>query len=137
LRPVAFVVVPIFAFANAGVSFEGLGLDTLMAPVTLGVASGLVLGKFFGVFGAVWIIVRTGVADLPAGASWMQMLGVAILCGIGFTMSLFISLLALDSAFMQTEAKFGILAGSLMAGILGYLVLRLAQTRQSSKLTDA
>lgn len=137
LRPVAFVIVPIFAFANAGVSFEGFGVDAMLAPVTMGVASGLALGKLVGVFGAVWIMVRAGVADLPVGASWPQMLGVAILCGIGFTMSLFISLLAFDSVSLQTEAKFGILAGSLIAGILGYLVLRLAEPTQGREATDA
>ena len=132
LRPVAFVIVPIFAFANAGVSFAGFGVQAMLAPVTLGVAAGLALGKLVGVFGAVTILVRTGLADLPAGASWTQMLGVSILCGIGFTMSLFISLLAFADPLLQTEAKFGILAGSLLAGVTGYLILRLAAPKPSS-----
>jgi NhaA family Na+:H+ antiporter len=136
LRPVAFVIVPIFAFANAGISFEGFGLEAMLAPVTLGVASGLALGKLVGVFGAALIVVRSGLADLPAGASWTQMLGVSILCGIGFTMSLFISLLAFDDALLQTEAKFGILAGSLLAGITGYLILRMARGQDRDVVGD-
>lgn len=126
LRPVAFGIVPIFAFANAGVSFAGFGLDALTSPVTLGVAAGLAIGKLAGIFGMVWLLVRLGLAKLPEGASWMQMLGTSCLCGIGFTMSLFIALLAFDSALLQTEAKFGILAGSALAGGLGYLLLRLS-----------
>ena len=132
LRPVAFVIVPVFAFANAGVSFAGFGVQALLAPVTLGVALGLALGKLVGVFGAVVVLVRGGLADLPAGASWTQMLGVSILCGIGFTMSLFISLLAFADPLLQTEAKFGILAGSLLAGVTGYLILRSAAPNASA-----
>lgn len=126
LRPVAFLIVPVFAFANAGVSFAGFGLDAMLAPVTLGVAGGLAIGKLVGIFGSVWLLVRTGLADLPAGASWTQMVGTSLLCGIGFTMSLFISLLAFEDVSQQTEAKFGILIGSLVAGLLGYAVLRSA-----------
>jgi NhaA family Na+:H+ antiporter len=137
LRPVAFVIVPIFAFSNAGVSFAGFGLEAMLAPVTLGVASGLALGKLVGVFGAVLILVRSGLADLPAGSTWTQMMGVSILCGIGFTMSLFISLLAFDEALLQTEAKFGILAGSLLAGITGYLILRVARRHDHAKVEIA
>lgn len=124
LRPVAFLIVPIFAFANAGVSFAGFGLDAMFAPVTLGVAGGLAVGKLVGIFGSVWILVRLGLADLPLGANWAQMVGTSLLCGIGFTMSLFISLLAFDDVSLQTEAKFGIIFGSLAAGLLGYTILR-------------
>ena len=125
--PVSFIIIPIFGFANAGVSFAGLGMDALLAPVTLGVAVGLSLGKLVGIFGAVAILVKLDWADLPVGASWMQMLGTTLLCGIGFTMSLFISLLAFSEPLLQDEAKIGILAGSLISGILGYTVLRLAK----------
>jgi NhaA family Na+:H+ antiporter len=125
--PVAFLVVPIFGFANAGVSFEGVTLATFAAPLTLGIAAGLVLGKVVGVFGITVLLVRLNAADLPAGASWGQVFGVSLLCGIGFTMSLFISLLAFDSIALQDQAKLGILAGSLVAGLGGYAVLRLSR----------
>ncbi|MCJ8139251.1 Na+/H+ antiporter NhaA [Falsirhodobacter halotolerans] len=125
-RPVAFLIVPVFGFANAGVSFVGLGPETLVAPVTLGVALGLALGKVIGIFGSVLVLVKTGVVRLPSGATWMQMVGTSLLCGIGFTMSLFISLLAFGDPVLQDEAKIGILLGSLVAGTIGYLVLRAA-----------
>lgn len=130
---VPFVVVPIFGFANAGVSFFGMGLQTLVEPLTLGVAGGLVLGKLIGVFGSVAIAVRLGAAELPAQASWPQMFGVALLCGIGFTMSLFIGLLAFaGNAALQDEVKLGILVGSFIAGSLGASVL-LSSSRKSSQ----
>lgn len=126
-KPVAFLVVPIFGFANAGVSFAGVTPAVLAEPVTLGVAAGLVLGKLIGVFGSVVLMVRTGLADLPAGASWAQVLGVSLLCGIGFTMSLFIGLLAFDDPALQDRVKFGILIGSMIAGVAGYVTLRIAR----------
>ena len=122
-----FLVIPIFGFANAGVSFEGLTGDDLASGLTLGVALGLLVGKLVGVFGSAWLTIRLGLADAPAGASTLQLFGVALLCGIGFTMSLFIGLLAFaDTPLLQEEVKVGILAGSLTAGLLGWLVLRLA-----------
>jgi len=127
IKPVSFVIVPIFGFANAGVSFSGLGMEALFAPVTLGVAAGLAIGKLVGIFGAVLLLVKSGIVDLPAGASWPQMLGTTLLCGIGFTMSLFISLLAFDDVLLQNEAKIGILIGSLIAGLAGFTVLRFAK----------
>ena len=121
---VPFFVVPIFGFANAGVSFDGMSVGTLVAPLTLGVAGGLVVGKFVGVFGSVALMVRLGFAHLPAQASWGQMFGVALLCGIGFTMSLFIGLLAFaGNSALQDEVKLGILAGSAIAALLGAAVL--------------
>ena len=131
--PVAFLIVPIFGFANAGVSFAGVTPAVLAEPLSLGVAGGLVLGKLIGVFGSVLLMVRTGLADLPAAASWTQMLGVALLCGIGFTMSLFIGLLAFSDPALQDRVKFGILAGSLVAGLSGYLVLRRTLNHRPSK----
>ena len=123
-RPVAFVIVPIFGFANAGVSFAGAGMETVLAPLTLGVGFGLLLGKVIGVMGAVGLMVGLRVAPMPMGARWQHMLGTALLCGIGFTMSLFIGLLAFaDSPLLQSEVKFGIIGGSALAGILGCLVL--------------
>lgn len=124
-KPVAFLIIPIFGFANAGVSFAGVTPAVLVEPLTLGVAAGLVLGKLIRVFGIVALLVRLGIADLPAAASWGQTLGVALLCGIGFTMSLFIGLLAFEDPAMQDRVKFGILAGSLIAGLSGYIILRL------------
>lgn len=125
---VAFLVIPIFGFANAGVSFAGLGLSTLAAPVPIGIMLGLFLGKQIGVFGFSWLAIRTGFADLPARASWAQFYGIALLCGIGFTMSLFIGLLAFpDSEALQSQTKIGVIAGSLLSGVSGWLLLRLAK----------
>jgi NhaA family Na+:H+ antiporter len=123
-KPVAFVIVPLFGFANAGVSFAGAGMDTVLAPLTLGVGFGLLLGKVIGVLGAVGLMVGLRLAPMPMGARWQHMFGTALLCGIGFTMSLFIGLLAFaESPLLQAEVKFGIIGGSAMAGILGWLVL--------------
>ncbi len=125
--PITFVVIPIFGFANAGVSFSGLTADALLDHLTLGVALGLVLGKLVGVFGSAWLAIRLGWADVPMGAGQLQLLGVSLLCGIGFTMSLFIGLLAFaDDQRLQDEVKIGILAGSLVSGLLGWTVLRFA-----------
>ncbi|WP_176056567.1 Na+/H+ antiporter NhaA [Brucella intermedia] len=130
-KPVAFFVVPVFGFANAGVSFNGVSLDTLAQPITLGVGLGLLLGKLVGIFGTVFLLVKARLADLPAMASWTQTLGTSLLCGIGFTMSLFIGLLAFDDPALQDEVKFGILGGSVLAGLSGYLVLRFSKRRKA------
>ena len=128
---VPFIVLPIFGFANAGVSLWEVGADALTDPLTLGVGLGLVVGKLIGVFGSCAIVIRLGFADLPTDASWTQLLGTALLCGIGFTMSLFIGLLAFaDQPLLQEEVKLGILCGSAIAGVLGSLVL-LAAARRS------
>lgn len=137
LKPVSFIVVPIFGFANAGVSFAGLSPAAMLEPVTLGVAAGLVLGKLVGVFCAVWVLVRTGLADLPLGANWTQVFGTALLCGIGFTMSLFISLLAFDDVSAQDQAKIGILLGSLLSGLSGYWILRNARGGRAQEAKGA
>ena len=130
---VPFVVVPVFGFANAGVSFAGMTVANLGDPVTLGIAAGLVLGKVTGVFGSAVLAVRLGIAHLPAQANWWQLFGVALLCGIGFTMSLFIGLLAFagDSA-LEGELKLGIIVGSVISALLGSLVL-LLPARASSR----
>ncbi|MBX5133477.1 Na+/H+ antiporter NhaA [Rhizobium lentis] len=122
-KPVAFIVVPIFGFANAGVSFSGVSAATLTEPLTLGVAAGLLLGKLVGVLGTVFLLVKLGLTDLPAKASWGQMTGVAALCGIGFTMSLFIGLLAFNDPDVQDHVKMGILLGSLLSGLVGAAML--------------
>lgn len=124
--PVAYVILPVFAFANAGVSFQGVSLASLFEPVPLGIAAGLFLGKQLGVIGAAWLAVLLRVAVLPAGVTWAQLYGVAALCGIGFTMSLFIGSLAFEQAGQQYGAaiRLGILAGSLLSAVVGYTLLR-------------
>lgn len=124
---VAFAIVPIFGFANAGISLDGISTDILFAALPLGIAAGLVLGKQSGIFGLIWIAVKLGFAKKPRGTTWLQIYGMAALCGIGFTMSLFIGMLAFaESAELVEEAKIGILAGSIVSGVIGYLVLRFA-----------
>ena len=126
LQPwVAFAVLPMFAFVNAGVSLTGFSPGNLLDGIPLGIAAGLVIGKSIGVFGMCWLMIRGGLAELPVGATWRQLFGVCVICGIGFTMSLFIGALAfegLDPSY-ETQLKFGVLAGSLIAGTLGTLVL--------------
>ncbi|MBL8657286.1 MAG: Na+/H+ antiporter NhaA [Altererythrobacter sp.] len=127
----AYLIVPLFGFANAGVALGGLGAAEVLAPLPLGVAAGLVLGKQLGIFGCVYAADRLGVAPRPAGASWLQVWGVSLLCGIGFTMSLFIAELAFPgdggaAALLRDEARIGILGGSLVSAILGYAVMRAA-----------
>jgi NhaA family Na+:H+ antiporter len=122
---VAFAVVPIFGFANAGVSLSGISLQNLIDPVPLGVALGLFVGKQIGVFVAALLAIRSGLATLPEGSNWMQLYGVAVLCGIGFTMSLFIGNLAFPgSAHLVDEVKVGVLMGSGLAAIVGVILLR-------------
>ena len=124
---VPFFVIPIFGFANAGVSLAGLSFGALIEPLTLGVAAGLVVGKLVGVFGSSALAIRLGLADLPAHAGWSHMIGISLLCGIGFTMSLFIGLLAFASdVALQDAVKVGILAGSFIAAIIGAAVLLMA-----------
>ncbi len=122
LQPwVAFFIVPVFAFANAGVQFLGIGVDALLNPLSIGIAAGLFLGKQLGIFTACWLAVKSGLASLPQGANWRQVYGVCVLCGIGFTMSLFIGSLAfegVDASYMNS-VKIGVLLGSLLSAILG------------------
>ena len=128
---VAFGIVPLFAFANAGVSLEGVTLASAFAPVPLGIAAGLFVGKTVGVFGFAWASIRLGIGRLPEGATWASLFGVAMLCGIGFTMSLFIASLALDQGGPAYEAatRIGILGGSMVSAICGYLLLRVVTPR--------
>lgn len=126
VKPVAFFIVPIFGFANAGVSFAGVNLAALIAPLPLGIAMGLFLGKQLGIFTSVWIVVKLGIAARPSHASWMQVYGVALLCGIGFTMSLFIGGLAFIGPDQADDVKIGVLMGSILSAIIGYLILRFA-----------
>ncbi len=124
----AFLVLPIFAFANAGVSLAGLQLSDLMAPLALGVAAGLVVGKQLGVFGFMFLATRAGLVRQPSGVSWLQLYGLACLTGIGFTMSLFIGNLAFADPDQIETVKLGVITGSLVSGVLGYAVLRWASS---------
>ncbi len=121
---VTFLVVPVFGLANAGVALGGVTFAALMAPLPLGIAAGLFLGKQIGVFGSVYALARLGWAPRPEGASWAQVYGVALTCGIGFTMSLFIGLLAFPtSEALQDAVKIGVLAGSVLSAVAGATVL--------------
>ncbi|MEP3225533.1 MAG: Na+/H+ antiporter NhaA [Parasphingorhabdus sp.] len=123
----AFLIVPIFGFANAGVSLEGIGWEQIFAPLPIGIAAGLFFGKQIGIFSAVWLAVKTGFAGRLGGANWLQVYGVATLCGIGFTMSLFIGALAFPGdVLLIEEAKIGVLGGSFLSAIVGYCILRFA-----------
>jgi len=123
---VAFVVLPIFAFANAGISFSGVGAEQVLHNVPLGIALGLFVGKQVGVFGLCWAAIKLNLTSLPKGMSWGSLYGTAALCGIGFTMSLFIGSLAFEETGVNLlfDERLGIILGSLASGIVGYLVLR-------------
>ena len=130
----AHVIVPLFGFANAGVALAGLGLAAFVDPLPLAIGAGLVIGKQAGIFGSIVIADRLGFARRPEGASWAQIWGMAVLCGIGFTMSLFIGALAFPrSPELVEEAKLGVLVGSLVSAGLGYLVLRLSRQRTEAR----
>ena len=130
LQPwVAFAIVPLFGFANAGVSLGGLGRDQLLAPLPLAIAAGLFLGKQIGIFASMRVAVALGLATRPSGANWLQVYGVALLCGIGFTMSLFIGGLAFADPVLLAEVKIGVLGGSITSAVAGYLLLRVAPPR--------
>lgn len=132
---VAFAVLPLFAFANAGVSLEGLSLENLLEPIPLGIAAGLFAGKAIGVFGATWIAVMGGLAGKPDGATWFQILGIALLAGIGFTMSLFIGMLAFPDPAEAASLRLGVLSGSLLSAVAGYLILA-ASVRSTTARTS-
>jgi len=121
---VLYLIVPIFAFANAGVVLQGLTPADLLAPLPLGISLGLFLGKQAGVLGAVYLMVKFGFARLPSGANWGHIYGVACLAGIGFTMSLFIGSLSFSDPALMNQVRLGVLAGSLVSAVLGYGVLR-------------
>lgn len=126
---VAFGVLPMFAFVNAGIDLSGVGLDDLLHKVPLGIAAGLFLGKQLGIFLLCFLAIKIGLARMPAGANWGSLYGVSILCGVGFTMSLFIGSLAFENVALQQQLVFderlGIILGSLLSGIMGYVVLHL------------
>ncbi len=131
---VAFGILPLFAFANAGVSLAGVNLESFTHHVPMGIAAGLLLGKTVGVFGLTWLSVKIGIAALPTGANWGQVFGVAILCGIGFTMSLFVGSLAFIPGASEYAGmdRMGILTGSILAALLGYAVTAMASGKNSA-----
>ncbi len=127
LKPwVGFLIMPLFAFANAGVSFEGLSLSGLLEPIPLGIAAGLFAGKQIGVFLPAAAMIALGWAAMPAGGTWLKLYGVSVCAGIGFTMSLFIGNLAWSDPGHAVPLRLGVLAGTLLSAVVGYLVLRLA-----------
>ncbi|MGF6594229.1 Na+/H+ antiporter NhaA [Pseudomonas sp. 2835] len=128
---VAYGILPLFAFANAGVSLAGVSLESFTHHVPMGIAVGLLLGKTLGVFGFAWVMIKAGMAALPAGANWGQVLGVAILCGIGFTMSLFVGSLAFvpGSSEYAGMDRMGILTGSILAALIGYGITALSSRK--------
>lgn len=134
----AYLIVPLFGFANAGVELSGLGLNELFSPLPLGVAAGLFIGKQLGILASIWLCVKTGFATMPRGATWVQVYGMALLCGIGFTMSLFIGALAFPGqAMLVEEAKIGILSGSLISALVGFAVLRFAPLHRDHDRVEA
>jgi len=136
---VGFFVLPLFAFANAGVSLGGISMDTMFNPITLGIAAGLFIGKQLGIFGICWLAIKAGLAKLPEGATWAQLYGVSLLCGIGFTMSLFIGTLAFEDQPLQyqTSVKVGVLFGSIISALVGALLLAKAGKKVSTPVKES
>eukprot|EP01030_Chromulinospumella_sphaerica_P008373 gene8373-8192_t len=129
---VAYGILPLFAFANAGVSLAGVNLESFTHHVPMGIAAGLLVGKTVGVFGLTWLAVKTGLAALPTGANWGQVMGVAILCGIGFTMSLFIGGLAFHDGAAATQVQLGVIGGSLLSIVAGALDMKIRDLLRAS-----
>lgn len=136
---VAFFVLPIFAFANAGISLKGVGLEQMLHGVPVGIALGLFVGKQIGIFGLCWLCVKLKLASLPTGMNWGALYGTAALCGIGFTMSLFIGSLAFEETGVNLlfDERLGIIFGSLLSGILGFLVLRASLKEPSESAEES
>ncbi len=134
---VAFGIVPLFAFANAGVSLTGIGPAALAHPLVVGIALGLFLGKQAGLMGSIWLSARLGMAPRPGGANWRQIHGIALLAGIGFTMSLFIGQLAFPGdAALADAVRLGVLGGSLLSAVVGYALLRVSPGFDSQRAVD-
>jgi NhaA family Na+:H+ antiporter len=133
---IVLMILPAFAFANAGVSLSGLALKDILGPVPTGIALGLFLGKQIGIFGVVWLLIKLRLAKLPQHTNWLQLYGAAILCGIGFTMSLFISSLAFahTGASVNLTDRLGILMGSVISASIGYVVLRWASAKKMKNI---
>jgi NhaA family Na+:H+ antiporter len=135
----AYFIIPLFGFANAGVHIGEMTVGEIFAPLPLGIAAGLFIGKQIGIFGSIWLCVKAGFASRMTGASWLQIYAVSILCGIGFTMSLFIGELAFPgkneaAQLLRDEAKIGILMGSILSALVGYFILRFAPQKKRHEL---
>ncbi|RIL01344.1 MAG: Na+/H+ antiporter NhaA [Proteobacteria bacterium] len=129
---VAFGIVPIFGFANAGVDLSGMTIERLLSPIPLGIALGLFIGKQVGIFAASWIAVKTGLARIPLGSDWKQIYGASIVAGIGFTMSLFIGALAFNTDEHAVYVRLGVILGSVLSAVFGYIFLRLVLPKENS-----
>lgn len=134
---VAFMILPLFAFVNAGVDLKGISLAEMAGPVPLGIMFGLFIGKQVGVFGFSWIAIKMGVASLPKESNWILLYGVSVLTGIGFTMSLFVDTLAYnDTQIYHYADKLAILLGSFLSAIVGYLILRFKSGKSQTEVKD-
>lgn len=134
---VAFMILPIFAFANAGVSLLGVTLETVIAPLTLGIAAGLFIGKQLGVFSFIWFAAKSKICRLPEGTNWSQIYALALLTGIGFTMSLFIGGLAFEDPNVAGQVRIGVLSGSILSAIAGFLLLRFGAQHSKPELSTS
>ena len=132
-RWVAFGILPLFAFANAGVTFEDIGLGSFVEPVKLGISTGLFIGKQVGIFGALWLMIGWGLARMPEGANWAHLYGVSLLCGIGFTMSLFIGGLAWEHSDFDAPIRLGVITGSILSASCGFVILSFGGTGRNSR----
>jgi NhaA family Na+:H+ antiporter len=121
---VSYLILPVFGFANAGVSFAGMTWSSFLDPVAFGIAAGLFIGKQIGIFGTIWLAVKAGLSPKPSDSTWIQIYGMAVLCGIGFTMSLFIGTLAFGDQSYAAPIRLGVLTGSVVSAVVGYLLLR-------------
>lgn len=130
---VAFMVLPIFGFANAGISFAGMTPEEMFTPLSIGIAAGLFIGKQIGIFIPLFLLIKSGLFKMPKQCNWMHLYGVSLLCGVGFTMSLFIGGLAFDTQDNAAAVRIGVMMGSICSGIVGYTVLRLAPQKPHSK----
>ena len=132
---VIYGIAPIFALANAGIDLSGISMSDFLSPLPLGIAAGLFIGKQIGVFGATWLLVKSGIAKLPQGANWMMVWGISMLAGIGFTMSLFIGSLSFEGDAMMNMVRLGVMTGSVLSAVAGYLVLKRATQGHASVAT--
>ena len=132
---VIYGIAPIFALANAGIDLSGISMSDFLSPLPLGIAAGLFIGKQIGVFGATWLLVKSGIAKLPHGANWMMVWGISMLAGIGFTMSLFIGSLSFEGDAMMNMVRLGVMTGSVLSAVVGYLVLKRATQGHASGAT--
>lgn len=131
---VVFVIMPVFAFANAGIPLDGITPAHLATPLAGGILAGLAVGKPLGVFGAIWLAIKSGLAPMPGTLTWPHLFGISLLCGIGLTMSLFIGTLAFPPGDALRDVRIGIIAGSFISGVLGYLILLNSKPAQTTQI---